>query len=969
MLAKTSRLHRAILRALLISATCTGGALAQQIPQDAHTLDAISVTGSRISIPGVEASSPVASVERNEFLTTQPVAVESFLKELPAISASIGTATNFGASGAATINMRHLGDNRTLVLIDGRRPVPFNLANVVDTNTIPLALLQSVDVLTGGASVVYGADAVAGVTNFILRRDFSGVEFNTNWGQTRYHDGERQNYEATFGTLSDDGRANAVVSVGYSKVDPVLQGDRPWALFSVNSNTGENDGSLTAVPATVRFPGLGDLLGNPASDTGQIDPGTGTIRPVFLPYNFNPPNYYQTGLERWQTTALARYEFNQHAEAYGQVNYTRSEVNARIAAAGIFIRTLNIPLANPHIPTAMRQQICNAFGIADANCTSGRDADQNLIRVPLTVGRRITELGGREEGFDTKTFQTTIGLRGAINHHWKYDGYWSYGESDQLRMAGNSGSYSKLAQAVDAISQDECLNPSGGCVPFNPFGAEGSISQAQLDFLRLNAFSIQRVEQTNAAFNLDGNLGDFKSPWADYPIGIASGLEYRRTSGQVRPDATFQSSTEMMGFNAVPPSHGGFTIKELYVESIIPLISGRTGVDHLALELGYRRSEFSNTGGFDDDYGSWKYGLTWSPVPSLKLRAMQQRATRAPNIAELFQPEREVSELAGTDPCAGSAINLNDVNTPGTLSWLCNQTGVPLNAIGRVEQPSAGQVTTRRFSNIALTPEKADTTTLGLAWTPGDQFSLTLDYWNIEINDAITFPSVQDIFNACYHPEQNPGYTLNDMCLLATGRHTSSGTYNGVDARGITQQLSNVGFIQKTGVDLGARFGHQLPGTLGRLHYALDVSRVTRDDFKALASADARDCLGYYSNSCSLSHKLRSNLRTTWTVRDLTATLAWRYYGAIDVEPRAESIRPYFHAYRHIAAHSYFDLGVSWNSPWLLKFSLSVNNVLDKHPPLIGSSIGPDWENSGNTYPQWYDALGRYYNLGVSFRF
>jgi len=955
--------------ALAINSICVGTAFGQNAQEDARTLDAISVTGSRISIPGVEASSPVASVERAEFLTAQPVAVESFLKELPAIAASIGTATNYGASGAATINMRHLGDNRTLVLIDGRRPIPFNLANVVDTNTIPLSLLQSVEVLTGGASVVYGADAVAGVTNFILRRDFEGVEFNMNWGETKYHDGARQNYEATFGALSDDGRANAVLSVGYSKVDPVLQGDRPWALFSVNSNSGENDGSLTAVPATVRFPGLGDLLGNPTSDTGQIDPDTGAIRSVYLPYNFNPPNYYQTGLERWQTTALARYEFNPHAEAYGQVHYTRSEVNSRIAAAGIFIRTLNMPLANPYIPEPMRQQICDAMGIAAGNCTSGRNDDNELIRVPLSVGRRITELGGREDGFDTKTFQTTIGFRGEINHNWKYDSYWSYGESNQLRMAGNSGSYSKLEQAIDSISVNECLNPAGGCVPFNPFGKEGTINEAQLDFLRLNAFSTQIVEQTNAAFNLDGNLGDFKSPWADYPVGIAAGLEYRRTSGQVRPDATFQNSAEMMGFNGVPNSDGGFSIKELYAESIIPLISGRRGVDNLSLELGYRHSEFSNTGRFDDNYGSWKYGLTWTPVGSLKLRAMQQRATRAPNIAELFQPERQVSELAGTDPCAGSAINVNDVNTPGTLSWLCVQTGVPVSAIPRVEQPSAGQVNTLRLSNIALTPEKADTTTLGLVWTPGERFSLTLDYWNIEINDAITFPSAQDIFDACYNPEQNPGYAYNDMCRLATGRHTSNGNYNGVDASGLIQQLSNVGFIQKTGLDLGVRYGHDLPGILGRMQYALDVSKVTRDDFKAVASADARDCLGYYSNSCSLSHKLRGNLRATWTVHDLTTTLAWRYYGAIDVEPLSETNRPYFPAYRHIAAHSYFDLGASWNSPWHLKFSLSVNNLLDKHPPLIGSSIGPDWENSGNTYPQWYDALGRYYNLGVSFRF
>jgi len=168
---------------VLALVSATSAALAQDGGENARLLDAISVTGSRISVPGVEASSPVASVERSEFLATQPVTVESFLKEVPALSASMGPGVNFGGTGAATINMRGLGDNRTLILIDGRRPVPFNLNNVVDTNTIPMTLLQSVDILTGGAAVVYGADAVAGVTNFILRRDFEGVEFRSNWGR------------------------------------------------------------------------------------------------------------------------------------------------------------------------------------------------------------------------------------------------------------------------------------------------------------------------------------------------------------------------------------------------------------------------------------------------------------------------------------------------------------------------------------------------------------------------------------------------------------------------------------------------------------------------------------------------------------------------------------------------------------------------------------------------------------------
>jgi len=962
---KTTALGHAIALAIAITANI---ALAQdpvrEGSDDARTLDAITVTGSRISVPGVEASSPVAAVERSEFLTAQPVAVESFLKEFPALTPAMGPATNNGTGGAATIDMRGLEAKRTLVLIDGRRPVPFDLSNVVDTNTIPLSLLQSVEMLTGGASVVYGADAVAGVTNFILRRDFEGVEVNANWGQTSKGDGTRQNYEVTFGALSDDGRANAVLSVGYTEVDPVRQGDRPWAEFAMDSVSGEPGGSGTTVPARINVVGAG-------MGTRQIDPASGLLVPTYRFYNYNPLNYYQTGLERWQATALARYEFNRHAEAYGQVNYTRALLGSALAPSGLFLDTFQVPLANPYIPAAMRTQICGELGIVTANCNSGRDANGDLIYTSLGIGRRLAEFGARADDFDNKTFQTTVGLRGELNNHWNYDAYWSYGESEQLEARINWGSLSKVRQALNAISMGECLDPSNGCVPLNVFGAEGSIAPEQLDFINLSAFSIQRVEQTNAAFNLDGDLGDFKLPWAEYPIGVSAGIEYRRTLAGTQSDAAFQTRGEVLGAGApTPDQSGGFTIKEVYAESIIPLLSGHAGADNLSLELGYRHSEFANTGGFDDSYGSWKYGLGWTPLRQLKFRAMRQRATRAPNIAELFQPEITGLDNMAADPCAGAAINSAEAGTPGTLSWLCAQTGVPASAIGNLDQPSAGQVNVLTSGNLALSPEEADTTTVGIVFTPSDALSVTLDWWNIEIDRAITRLTVLDVIDGCYSTALNPGRTPNAMCALV-GRSVTDGTFNGGESRGIGMPLSNAGFLQRTGLDLGVRFAHHLPGTLGRMQYALDLSKVTRNDFQATSTSILRDCLGYYSTSCTPSHKLRSNLRATWNVHDVSVSLAWRYFSSINVEPLAEAAfgGQFFAPYRSIASYSYFDLGMSYNAPWNAKISLSVNNALDKKPPVVGDNIGNSAENSGNTFPQWYDALGRSVNLGVSFRF
>jgi len=947
---------------ILLTITFSSGMALAQTPSgadEASTLDAVTVTGSRIAIPGVEASSPVASVERNEFLATQPVAVESFLKEFPALTPSVGPATNNGANGGATIDMRGLGINRTLVLVDGRRPVPFNMDGYVDTNTIPLSLLQSVEMLTGGASVVYGADAVAGVTNFILRRDFEGVEVNSNWGETTKGDGARQKYEVTFGALSDDGRANAVLSVGYTEVDPVFQGNRPWSQAALNVDDGSPGGSINAVPAVVNVRGSG--LGN-----RQIDPATGALGPYTQPYNFNPLNYYQTGLERWQTTALARYELSPHAEAWGQVNYTRSVIALSLAPSAVFGDVIDIPLANPYIPAAMRGQICTALGIADANCTSGRDANGELIYTPMALRRRMPELGPRLDDYISKTFQTTVGLRGALAGNWNYDSFWSFGETDQMEAASNWGSLSKVKQAMNAISTTECIDTSNGCVPLNPFGEVGTISREMLDFINLNAFKMTRVEQTNAAFNLNGDLGEFKSPWADYPIGISSGVEYRRMVAGTNSDSAFQTAREILGSGQpTPDSRGGFTIKEVYAEGIIPLVTGRPGAENLSLELGYRRSEFANTGGFDDSYGSWKYGLSWSPVESLKFRAMQQRATRAPNIAELFDPQITALDNLVTDPCAGNVIDKANAGNTGTLDWLCAQTGVPLDEFGILGQPSSQQVNVQKGGNLALSPELADTTTLGLVFTPNDHLSLTLDWWNIEINDAITNLTVQDVIQGCYSVEDNPGRTLNAMCALV-GRG-SDGTFDG-DAIGVGMPLSNAGFIQKTGLDIGARFTHTLPGALGRMQYALDLSKVTRDDFQATPTSVLRDCLGYYSTSCIPSHDVRSNLRATWNVQDVS--VAWRYFSALDVEPLTEAAEgPFLPAFRHIPSYSYFDLGMSYQAPWNATLSLSVNNVFDKTPPVVGQGIAGTRQNSGNTFPQWYDVLGRYVNFGVSLRF
>lgn len=971
---KTHRLRDAIVTAIVAGlGAASAGAHAQEVADEAAsrtdpaTLDTVTVTGSRITIPGVTSSSPVTTVDRDEFMTSQPVAVEDFIKNIPAMTPAMGPGMNNGTAGAATLDLRGLrgnidGANRTLVLVDGRRPVPFNLSSIVDTNTIPLSLLQSVDVLTGGASVVYGADAVAGVVNFILRRNFEGAEFTSTYGQSKYGDGARQRMELTVGANSEDGRGNVVLSLSHSKVDPVLQGDRPWSVFALDSETGQPGGSGTAIPA--RFSVASVDPENISSISGlQIDPATGALVPTFSPYNYNPANYYQTGMDRYQATALGRFELNDHAEVYADLGYTRSAVDSNVAASGIFGEVIDVPIGNPYMPEAMRQQVCEVRGIAAAECVSG---PQGSTLVPMSVFRRIEEFGPRINDFNTKTFQVTVGLRGDLNEHWRYDTFWSHGESSQLQTRVNWGSLSKVRQALNALTTSECVDSSNGCVPLNVWGQEGSITPDMVDFINLNAYLTQDVEQDNAAFTFSGDLGELTSPWSDYPIGLAAGAEYRKMRASTRSDAASQILGEVMGTGAPSPdTDGSFSLLEGFAEAIVPLVSGVPGASELSLELGYRRSDFKPGAGGGTDYGSWKYGLEWAPVDSLRFRGMFQRATRAPNVAELFTPQLTALNNLSSDPCAGNAITLAEANTPGTLSNLCRLTGVPVPFIGSVEQPSSGQINVLIGGNPTLSPELADTRTLGFVWTPSNALALTIDYWNIEIEEAVSAKSVADVIEGCYSREANADLGFNEDCALI-GRSPANGTFNGSEAPGIALLTSNLGRIKREGVDLGLRYSRDLPGSYGSLDLGVDITRYLSDDFQATPASDVRDCLGYYSKSCTPSHELKSAFRATWSIDDVALSLVWRHLSGIDYEPIAE---PILEAFRHIPSANYLDLAMKYKAPFNGEISLAVNNLTDRKPPIIGADTGTTSENSGNTFPTFYDSIGRYYTMGVTFRF
>lgn len=941
---KQDTLGAAVRLALCVGAVGLVGSGLATAQDQAAELDRITVTGTRLSSPGIVANSPISSFTAEELAIKQIVTVEDFLRELPTLVPSIGPGTNNGSGGGATIDLRGLGANRTLVLVNGRRVVPFNLGGVVDTNNIPVALIERVDIVTGGASAVYGADAVSGVVNFILKSNFQGAEFAAQWGQSSEKDGDRQRVDVTIGGNFADGRGNAVLSLGHTKTDPVFQGDRSYSQVSRSSVTGNPEGSPTGVPTTINIAGIGNR--------GLCADGSLAASCVGS-FNFNPLNLFQTPLDRVQANALSSFAINENHEAYSELMFTRSDVRTQLAESPAGGVPVNLPIGNPFLPNAARQQICAERNIPAEQCVVG-----NGTIVPVTIGRRLIELGPRLNDFENKTFQGTVGLRGYLTDTWKYDAYYSFGEADQTTTRGNWGSRSRFIQALQATNPNTCLNTANGCVPLDIFSG-APISQSMLNFINLDSISKQFVEQDVLAANVNGDLGDrFKSPWAAYPIAISAGIEQRSVEAGTKSDQASQIQSEVIGTGApTPDRRGSFELLEGYAEFIAPIINDAPGAYSLSFEGGYRRSRFE-TAGVSTSYNTYKYGGEWAPIESLRFRALQQRATRAPNVNELFAPQVTGLNNLAVDPCAGA--------NPIASQALCALSGVPSGVYGTVDQPAAGQANVLTGGNPLLGPEVADTRTIGFVWTPGfiENLSLTLDYYKVDIEKLIASATVADIVNACYGLSGVP--QTNAACSLVQ-RDPRTGNLNG-EARGIVLASSNQGSLRTDGYDLGVTYLQDL-GDAGQLDFALNLNKVRGWNFQANPGSVDRDCNGYYSTSCTATgpiHDFKSVFRAGWSKGDFGVNVIWRHLGGLEVEPGSGN---WFAPYSSIPSFNYFDLGARYKVTENIRLSLSVANVADKNPPVVGNTIGSTTANSGNTFPQFYDTIGRFYTVGVNVSF
>jgi outer membrane receptor protein involved in Fe transport len=950
------------------------------LPEEAPSADAgeIVVTGSRIARPNLEQSSPVAVISEEEISLLQPMSVEEFLRDLPGSTSGVNAQTNNGNTGVANINLRNLGNNRNVVLLNERRVTPSDLSARADLNQIPVALIERVDVFTGGASTVYGADAVAGVINFVTKRNFAGVEVNGNYGISQRGDGANYRFDLTTGANFDDGRGNVVLSLNHTRSDAVVAGERGFGQIARSSTDGTEQGSPTANPATITSPLFFGPDGTTSLGDTRVENGTFVLGAAN--YNFLPITIVQTPFERNGIFAQARYEVSDAVEIYSQGFFNRTSVKSRNAPSGSFGLNFFYPLNASYLTEAQRQILCNArldgnpnqAGLQRPTAAQCAAAIAAGTEVSVAVGRRFTEAGPRITDLRSNVYEVVVGARGPLTSTLDWDVSAQRGKADRVNAATGSGLASRLQESIR-----ECKAPTGqtttaGCQTINLFGGPGTLTAAQFAFLDVPTYSFINTEFEAAQAVINGDLG-FSSPFATEAVGIALGAEYRKYEGNSRGDLPSSTSGAVLGAGAPSlPISGAYDTKEVFGEIVIPLIEDGF-VHNLTLEAGVRYSDYSTSG------GNWTYkvGGSFMPIRDIKFRGMYSRAVRAPNLAELFQPQVTFLTARSEDPCQGTEAQ---IAARGANVAVCKAaTGI---FFGSVSPPAAGQINATTGGNPNLDPEIATSLTLGAVLQPRflSDFALTFDYYDIKVRDAITNPTATDIIDACYFGNNDPNAA---PCLLIK-RNPDDGRLSGPNntTPGPFLGLSNLGRIRSSGFDLGASYRRDLG--FGRLALSFIGNKTTRFLFQPTATSLNRDCVGFYSPGCGApTPKYSWNQRTTLTVGSTDLSLAWRHISKTRVEPKAPTPQvpagvpgnagpaTFFGPYSVIDAHDYFDFALQQNVGDTMRLTLTVQNLLDKQPPIVGGQAGGATEQSSatNTFPVLYDPIGRRFTLGVSLRF
>lgn len=920
-------------------------AMAQTTPADqASAVGDVVVTGSRVVRQDYVANSPISTVSAEQIQARGDVNVEQILNQLPQVVPGLSANSNNPANGAATVDLRGIGPSRTLVLVNGRRFVPYDKSNAVDLNSIPASLIERVEVMTGGASATYGSDALAGVVNFIFKKNFEGLAFNTQYGISGHGDGEQFNASLTFGANTGDDRGNVTGFVGYADRDGFLPNDdRAWAL---SSNAG---GSGTGI-----YGGLNNIVTNPYTAAGCPTanacrrsfrtPGVPgpfvndfSLAPTSDRYDFAPVNLLQSPSERINTALMGHYDITDRLTAFAEAFYTNTRNNIQLAptpATGIAIPAGNYFVQN------------SPALLAYVNSRPNPNA-------PLNFDRRMSEVGARIENHDTNVTQINTGLTYDLGGDWKVEGVYAYGRTELRTSIKNDVSRSRMAAALAAGGTATTCAPSSllifsNCVPINLFGA-GTITPEAAAFVRLDFSDLSVFERQNVTLNVTGTAMELPAG----PLGVAFGAEYREDSLSFTPDAAKRTG-DIFGFNAERPVAGSSTSKELYAEAVVPLLKDMAFAKSLELELGVRMSDYDTVG----KVWTYKAGGSWEPISDLRLRGLYQRAVRAPNVFELFQANDQ-GFPAVLDPCStlnpgtGALRNL----TASVRAFCTLQLGADPVATGFVALNS--QTESFFFGNPNLSEEESDTITLGAVWQPSfvPGLSLSLDYYDISIDGYIGTieGGVSGIVANCFASADLNSAACKDPNVGALIFRDAAGN---LKARA---PLGNVSELKTSGIDFSTRYGWNVPWSSDFFGDKLDVAfNLTYLDKYELDGIDYAGTAGAYNISASLP-EFKANLNLGYDLGPVRLNYSGTFIDAMDNQGNIPAFED--GGYNTVPSYWYHDVSATYQMTESVQFFGGIRNLTDEDPPVFDNA------NDGNTDPNAYDVVGRYFFVGARLKY
>jgi iron complex outermembrane receptor protein len=892
-------------------------------------VETVTITGTRIQRADYEATSPVATVSAKDIQATGELNTEAVLNTLPQVVPGFSAYSNNPSNGTATVDLRGLGPTRTLVLINGRRLNPSVNNGTADLNNVPSRLIERIEVVTGGASAVYGSDALAGVVNFVLNDKFEGVDIGTQLSQSGESDGRERQIDLLVGGNFADDNGNMTAYASWYDREQVLQADRDYTKIDFGG------GSATGVAG--RFD---NLAANPFATPGSRAVNTdGSVRSFVnvLPetsangvgdrYNFAPVNNLLTPAERVTIGALGRYDLSNKMRAYTELLYVDSKNSSQLAPTPA--TSLRVSPSSPLLSPSARALLAGRV-----NVVTDLPSDPNL---PAIFRRRMTEVGARIQENDSKLQQLTLGFKGDLGaKDLKYDAYYQYGRTEFNNFTLNDVSRSRLEAAINGCPADYIrFVPS--CVPANIFGAN-NLSQAAADFVRLNFTDELVFERQLFNASVNGSLVEMPAG----ALGFAAGVEWRKDLSEYTPDQNKQRG-DILGFNAQQPIAGDFDVKELFFEALVPLASDKPFAQKINLELGGRFSDYSTVGNIT----SYKAGLTWSPIEALGVRAMFQSATRAPSVFELFQAGDQAFPLY-SDPCAGAT------DAPTVAFCQLQGIAVPANFI-----QNNAQVEAFFFGNPSLTEESSDTTTFGIVLAPPsvETLQVSIDYWNIKVDDYINAlnSGAQGIIGACF----------------ASGDLTSSACFSDQlnaplifrdDAGELKVNVPSVNSskLKTSGIDLQVDYGipFGFAGGRDRLKVNLLVSYL---DSYELDGVEYAGTSGAY-NIAGTFPEIKANARFTYGWGPVDVTWNLQYIDKMDNQGNIPAFQDPS-GYIGPGTRIYHDLSGSWQATEKVQVSLGVRNLTDKEPPVFDNAI----DQNGD--PSTYDTLGRAYFGSVRVKF